>query len=81
MTGVEHNDLDEVVSVTVRKGNGEIIRRHSSDVILLETGFVPLDADGETCDLGISVQEPRPRRAAARKCESVNRNLTRLHLV
>ena len=31
----ESNDLDEVVTVSIRKGNKEIVRRHVSDVILL----------------------------------------------
>ena len=33
---VELNDLNEVTTVTLRKGNGECIRRHVTDVILLE---------------------------------------------
>lgn len=33
----EFNDLGEVVSAQIRKSNGEIVRRHTSDIILLES--------------------------------------------
>lgn len=33
---IEHNDVGEIVAVKIRKGNREVIRRHVSDVILIE---------------------------------------------
>lgn len=36
VTNVEINDLSEVVTASLRKCNGEVIRRHASDLILIE---------------------------------------------
>ena len=35
---VETNDSDEVVNVSIRKANKEVVRRHMSDIVLLEKG-------------------------------------------
>lgn len=47
VTNVETNDLDENVCVSVRKANGEILRRHVTDIIFLEKGAstVPVNID------------------------------------
>jgi hypothetical protein len=48
---VEINDIDEVVSVEVRKGNGECVRRHVTDIILLEkAACVPNDVAESSTD-------------------------------
>ena len=41
ITNIEINDLDEVVTASLRKSNGEIIRRHASDLVLLESAPPP----------------------------------------
>jgi hypothetical protein len=36
IVNIEQNDLEEVTTVSLKKSNGEIIRRHVTDIILLE---------------------------------------------
>jgi hypothetical protein len=66
VTAVESNNLDEVVSVSMRKSNGEIIRRHVSDVILLEAGQ-SADSEGVAAGQGDAEVPPHPVRKVARK--------------
>ena len=40
-TAIEPNDLDELVYISVRKSNAEIIPRHVSDVIFLQSEETP----------------------------------------
>ena len=47
----ELNDLEEVASVSIRKSNGEKIRRHPSDIILLSK-----NADSQSENIKNSVQ-------------------------
>ena len=59
---VELNDVGDPVSVKVRKSNGEVIRRHISDIILLEKSKdVPLVRKVEDS----SFVRPKSRRIAA----------------
>lgn len=80
MVNVENNDLNEVVSVPVRKCNGELIRRHSI-IILLERQPVTVGSGVESDGSQSPASLPRSRRVSAQKCEFVNRNITMLHLV
>jgi hypothetical protein len=77
---VEHNDLDESVAVSLRKPNGEIIRRHVTDVILLEKNC------GKLITPKVKSEEPppfveRPLRAAAQICKNSIKKLTTSGLV
>lgn len=74
---VEKNEIDEVVAASVRKSNGEIIRRHVSDLIFL------LGSEFELCDPSDHVSdcpkqdEPlvKTRRKAAISCDAANKKL------
>ena len=73
VTNVESNDLNEVVAVSIRKSNGEIIRRHVSELVLLHrqdspTHQNPLPLEANT------PQQPRPQRPAAVICKNRLRN-------
>ena len=69
VSGVEENDLGEVVHVTIQKANRELIRRHVSDVIFLQHG--PSQSAGETGhSVSTPVTERRPQREAAKNCEA-----------
>jgi len=77
ITATEVNSLGEVVSVTLRKSNGESIRRHNCDVVLLlraETG------DDEPAvevspPVDVPVKRKQPSRQAAVACVNKNKLL------
>ena len=59
---VEMNDIGDPVSVKVRNSNGEVIRRHITDIILLEKSHeVPIIEE----EVHPSSTQPKPKRAAA----------------
>ena len=71
---VEENDLDEVVAATVRKSNGEFIRRHVTDLVhLFHSGFIPVKA--KPARPAASEARQQPSRKAAEVCSRANRNL------
>lgn len=63
VVGVETNDLNETTAASLRKSNGEIVRRHADNIIFIAAGSKPPDtaaktsSDEETC--------ARPKRKAA----------------
>ena len=65
---IEPNDIDEVVSVSIRKGNRETVRRHVSDLILLERGSPSCSEALQSETPVVSSVAPRPRRRAAETC-------------
>ena len=66
----ELNNINETVAVTVRKSNGERIRRHVSDIVLLENA-VSTDIISDTNE----VPSVRPKRAAANASRIKTNNL------
>ena len=80
---VESNDLNEVTSAHIRKTNGEIIRRHVDNLIFLTESSSNIDLTNsveardsiEAVDAANSPPKPmkRKKRAAAQKCEDLNR--------
>ena len=76
VASVEPNDISEIVTVVVRKSNGEKLRRHVTDLILLESRGSPNSETNSTA-LDNASEVPnketpkRPRRAAA--IRSINR--------
>jgi hypothetical protein len=78
ITKVEKNDLGEIVAVTIRRSNGETIRRHVTDVIFLERGLKP---DPQVVEGIVPIRVPRVSiRKAAKLCTMRNANLARNNL-
>ena len=78
ISSVERNDLGDVVAVKVRKSNGEIIRRHVSDIILLERSELEPSSDLASPLRTPTSPEVRSRptaREAARKANERIHNL------
>lgn len=44
VTRTELNEMNEVTAVSIRKANGEVVRRHVTDVILLEKNVANVDS-------------------------------------
>jgi len=78
VTEVECNDLCEVVSVTIRKSNKEIVRRHVTDVVLLEKCNVSSSNNVEVLPTS---RPSRPSRLAALSCNDRNSKLAAHGLV
>lgn len=72
---VEINDLDEVVAASVRKANGEVVRRHVTDLVFLTGSDHIPDEDKFQLVIDTPVVIPRPVRQAAVKCTAKNRQL------
>ena len=71
VTVTETNSLDEVVTVSIRKGNREVIRRHVTDLIFLHRGgdsrsVVDMHSSNNNDE---STKSPKRQRAAAIKCK------------
>jgi hypothetical protein len=78
VTKVELNDLEEVVAITLRKSNGEEIRRHITDIILLEKNIpeVNIDLSGkENKPTNSFFPQKKATRKAAESCVTRNRIL------
>ena len=70
VTETEENDIGEIVHVSIRKANGEVIRRHVTDVIFLQSNPTQGDCGPK---LHAQVQEHSRggvRRKAAEECAS-----------
>jgi len=78
VTDIERNSLGEVVAVTLRKGNGECVRRHSSDLILLlsvSSDIVDVENSEENECMDSVNAVIRPKRRAAVECDKKNRSI------
>jgi hypothetical protein len=84
VTKVESNDLDEIVTVSIRKSNREIIRRHVNDVILILPNALPLEEISNSEPSNIvdnSISKQNLPRKAALKCKELNKALLVNNLV
>ena len=64
ITDIEYNDLNDPTAATIRKANGELVRRHISDLILLEkTSIEPVSQNHQNVEEVAS--SSRPSRGAA----------------
>ena len=85
----EYNNVGELNALSLRKSNGEVIRRHPSDVILLQSSNSPCDSndsDEEFKDLGSNTPKDlgtnsRPQRRAKLSCMRTNKLLSDSNLV
>ena len=64
ITNVETNDLNEVITASLRKSNGEVIRRHVSDLILLEAAPPQPESPVLPNEVGSSVDNRVKRQSA-----------------
>ena len=93
---VEVNDIDEVVAVEARKGNGKVIRRHITDVVLLERGNIVahegrvgdqiargniVAPGGRVEKTSSTVKRPKSKRLAAQVCANQNKYLAAQNLM
>ena len=80
VTSVEFNNLNEVVAVIIRKSNGENLRRHVTDVVLLEqsANIASGESTAQNCSEDRRIRSVR--KAALRSSEN-NRNLADLNLI
>ena len=76
VTGIEYNDVEDINAVTIRKANGEKIRRHPSDIVLLLPSCKK-NVENATVNAFQPLGESRPFRRAKEKCMETNRNLAR----
>ena len=74
VTDIERNSLNEIVAVSLRKTNGEIIRRHISDVILLESNSLSTETINNMESSSFQMIKNK-RRAAAKHCSDKNSSL------
>ena len=66
---LEYNNLQEVNAVTVRKENGELLRRHPSDVILLiQSDFNNMNDHSVPENGPVHSKTERPNRRAKSSC-------------
>ena len=72
---VEVNSIGEVTSVSLRKGNGEIVRRHVSDIVFLESCKNSEQGSISCEDVASVAKIKRPIRIAAKLCNEKNREL------
>ena len=79
---IEFNNLGEINALSLRKANKEIVRRHPSDVILLQTFDSQTDSNDSVRESDDSViapentgNESRPLRKAKLECERANKRL------
>ena len=66
VTAVELNNLEEVNTVSIRKANGEIIRRHVTDIILLEAACADNKIDKKQPSQPVAKPFRRSKRIAAK---------------
>ena len=67
ITDIEENDLGEIVHASLRKSNGEIIRRHVTDLIFLQHNIDPPHAE-ITSNAALPGRNVA-RREAAQRCD------------
>ena len=88
ITSIERNNLGEINALSLRKANKEVIRRHPSDVILLQSFSDATDSKGPAIG-GTSLESDppsggdssRPKREAKRRCLRRNKELAESGLV
>ena len=71
---VEVNDINECVSAKIRKSNGEVVCRHVTDLILLESGE-PDPSESEMVPVTTPVSRRNPIRSAALTSRSKTRDI------
>ena len=71
VTNLEINSLNEVVAVNVRKSNGEVIRRHVGDIILLEKVKDDQLSSERDIPSGTSLRKPSSRVASKKARENI----------
>lgn len=76
VSSVETNGLGEVVAAVIKKGNGESVRRHATDLVLLEKRYAVPKLSEES----IAVRA-KSKRKAARECSQKIRNLGDSNLI
>ena len=76
---VELNELGESTAVTIRKSNGETIRRHVSDIVILEK--MDSKIPEKMSEIVGNVSPSRPKRKAANRCENFIKSLAKNFLV
>ena len=81
ITDIEYNDIHEVKALTVRKANGESLRRHPSDIIILMHSAVSLETDVNQQNQEDEPWEQKPQRMAKTRCILENKNLALHDLV
>jgi len=80
VANIEINDLGEVVSASLRKSNGEIVRRHAEDIIFICSGdSSSAQGRSEKSDF-VPNSRDKSKRASAKTCSSANRDLFKLGL-
>lgn len=76
---IETNDIDEVTAAKIKKSNKEIVRRHVTDLILIDEGSVEQSADVPTSVDGQIPAQSKDRglfqRQAADRCNQLNAQL------
>lgn len=75
ITAIEKNDIGEVVAASLRKSNGEVIRRHSSDLILLLNAQLEDSLESKSDCLDVIEPNVKIKRKAAVKCDVLNKKL------
>ena len=86
VTSIERNSLDEINAVSVRKSNGEVLRRHPSDIIILlsapdvEQTIANDNTLDQAKDNTPSVRK-NPQRKAKLICQRKNTELVKKHKV
>ena len=87
ITSIERNNLGEINALSLRKANKEIIRRHPSDVILLQSFWDAKDSKDLASEGKSLESDPpegpssRPVRKAKRRCLQANKELADSGLV
>jgi hypothetical protein len=79
VTGVEVNDINEVVTAELRKANGETIRRHTTDLIMLEKGDPSCIQTSPVAEQAAQPMQ-RPERRAAKRATAAIKDLAIRHL-
>lgn len=68
IVNVEKNDLGETTAALLRKSNGETVRRHAEHIIFVSKGNQTDGSDVLDSPSGKIVEQSRPKRRAANKC-------------
>lgn len=79
VTSVEMNDINEVVAAELRKANGETIRRHTTDLIMLEKGDPSCIQTSPVAEQAAQPMQ-RPERRAAKRATAAIKDLAIRHL-
>ena len=89
VTNLEYNDINEIKAVTARKANGESLRRHPSDIIILMHSGDEGETDANHQNQSDANQpsqedkflEQKPQRTAKTRCLLENKKLSDNDLV